>query len=81
MRLHEGGTPAKGSTSCCAPVPAPLMGPLALIDLLGVDVTVAVLESLAAVEDDPRLRLAAPLTDLLAAGRLGRRPGAGFHTY
>ncbi|WP_448620332.1 3-hydroxyacyl-CoA dehydrogenase family protein [Geodermatophilus sp. URMC 65] len=57
------------------------MGPLALIDLLGVDVTVAVLESLAAVEDDPRLRPAATLTDLLAAGRLGRRPGAGFHTY
>jgi 3-hydroxybutyryl-CoA dehydrogenase len=57
------------------------MGPLALIDLLGVDVTVAVLESLAAVENDPRFRPAAPLTDLLAAGRLGRRPGAGFHTY
>jgi 3-hydroxyacyl-CoA dehydrogenase len=36
---------------------------------------------MAAVEDDPRLRPAATLTDLLAAGRLGRRPGAGFHTY
>ena len=23
VRLHEGDTPAKRSTSCCAPVPAP----------------------------------------------------------
>ena len=57
------------------------MGRLALIDLLGVDVTVAALESLAAVEDDPRFRSAAPLTDLLAAGRHGRTTGADFHTY
>ncbi|WP_448639375.1 3-hydroxyacyl-CoA dehydrogenase family protein [Geodermatophilus sp. URMC 63] len=57
------------------------MGPLALIDLIGIDVAVAALESMAAVEDDPRLRPAAALTDLLAAGRLGRKTGAGFHAY
>ena len=57
------------------------MGPLALIDLIGVDVTVAALESMAAVEDDPRIRPAPPLLELASAGRLGRKSGAGFHTY
>ena len=57
------------------------MGPLALIDLIGLDVTIAALESMAAVETDPRLSPAAPLRDLAAAGRLGRKTGAGFHTY
>ena len=57
------------------------MGPLALIDLIGVDVTVAALESMAAVEDDPRIRPAPPLLALASAGRLGRKSGAGFHTY
>ncbi|WP_448612782.1 3-hydroxyacyl-CoA dehydrogenase family protein [Modestobacter sp. URMC 112] len=56
------------------------MGPLALIDPIGLDVTVADLESMAAVEDDPRLHPAQTLQDLAAGGRLGRKTGAGFHT-
>jgi 3-hydroxybutyryl-CoA dehydrogenase len=56
------------------------MGPLALIDLIGLDVTIAALESMAAVEDDPRISPAATLRDLVAAGRVGRKSGAGFHT-
>ena len=47
--------------------------------MIGVDVTIAALESMAAVEDEPRLRPAARLYELLAAGRLGRKSGAGFH--
>ena len=57
------------------------MGPLALIDLIGIDVTVAALESMAAVEDDPRLHPAQTLRDLAAGGRLGGKTGAGAHTY
>jgi 3-hydroxybutyryl-CoA dehydrogenase len=56
------------------------MGPLALIDLIGVDVTVAALESMAAVEHDPRTSPAATLHDLVAAGRPGRKTGAGLDT-
>ena len=57
------------------------MGPLALIDLIGLDVTIAALESMAAVENDPRIQPAGALRELAAAGRLGRKSGAGFHTY
>ena len=57
------------------------MGPLVLIDLIGLDVPVADLESMAAVEDDPRLHPAQTLRDLAAGGRLGRKTGAGFHTH
>ena len=81
VRLHEQGTPAEQVDDLLRTGAGHPMGPLALVDLIGVDVTVAALESMAAVEDDPRLRPAAALTDLLAAGRLGRKTGAGFHTY
>ena len=57
------------------------MGPLVLIDLIGLDVTVADLESMAAVEDDPRLHPAQTLRGLAAGGRLGRKTGANFHTH
>jgi 3-hydroxybutyryl-CoA dehydrogenase len=57
------------------------MGPLALIDLIGLDVTAAALASMAEAEPDPRLVPAPPLVDLIARGRLGRKSGAGFHEY
>ncbi|GAA4910458.1 3-hydroxyacyl-CoA dehydrogenase [Actinomycetospora succinea] len=57
------------------------MGPLALIDLIGLDVTVAALASMAEVEPDPRLVPAEPLVDLVGRGRLGRKSAAGFHEY
>ncbi|SFU07685.1 3-hydroxybutyryl-CoA dehydrogenase [Geodermatophilus amargosae] len=81
VRLHEQGTPAEDVDDLLRTGAGHPMGPLALVDLIGVDVTVAALESMAAVEDDPRIRPAAALTDLLAAGRLGRKTGAGFHSY
>ena len=57
------------------------MGPLALIDLIGLDVTAAALTSMAEAEPDPRLVPAEPLVDLIGRGRLGRKSGAGFHEY
>ena len=62
--------------------PALPMGPFALLDLIGLDVTVAALRSMAEAEpDNERLVPAAILTRLVAEGRLGRKSGAGFYTH
>jgi 3-hydroxybutyryl-CoA dehydrogenase len=57
------------------------MGPLALADLIGLDVTLAVIESLHRETSDPRFRPAARLRQLVRAGKLGRKSGEGFHRY
>ncbi|SOD97980.1 3-hydroxyacyl-CoA dehydrogenase family protein [Blastococcus haudaquaticus] len=81
VRLHESGVPVEEVDALLVQGAGHPMGPLALIDLIGLDVTVAALESMAAVEDDPRLSPARTLHELVAAGRLGRKTGAGFHSY
>ncbi|MCX4746114.1 3-hydroxybutyryl-CoA dehydrogenase [Kitasatospora sp. NBC_01287] len=57
------------------------MGPLALLDLIGVDTARTVLE---AMYEQSRDRLHAPapiLGQLVAAGLLGRKTGRGFYSY
>ncbi len=57
------------------------MGPLALMDLVGLDVSVAIGESLHAESGDPAHEPPARLRELVAGGRLGRKSGAGFFDY
>lgn len=57
------------------------IGPLALCDLIGVDVVLAIMETLHDEFGDPRYRPAQVLRRLVRAGRLGRKSGAGFHDY
>ncbi|MGW1091276.1 3-hydroxyacyl-CoA dehydrogenase [Streptomyces sp. NPDC002596] len=58
------------------------MGPFALIDLTGLDVNVAVSESVyRGFYDDPRLRPSPTGPRRLAASRLGRKTGEGFYRY
>ncbi len=57
------------------------MGPLALIDLIGLDVTLEVLDVLYDEFGDPKFRPAPLLRQMVRAGRLGRKSGRGFFEY
>lgn len=57
------------------------MGPLALLDLVGLDVTVAVLNRMYDETKNPLVAPAPLLTQLVAAGWTGRKAGRGFYTY
>jgi 3-hydroxybutyryl-CoA dehydrogenase len=57
------------------------MGPLALADLIGLDTCLAILEVLHQGLGDPKYRPCPLLRKYVAAGRLGRKSGAGFYSY
>ena len=57
------------------------MGPLALADLIGLDTCVAILEVLRDGLGDERYEPCPLLRQYVAAGRLGRKSGAGFYSY
>ena len=57
------------------------MGPLALIDLIGLDVTLNITEVLYREFQDPKYRVAPLLRQMVRAGQLGRKTGRGFYEY
>ena len=57
------------------------IGPLALTDLIGLDVVLAVMEVFHREFKDPKYRPASLLKEMVAAGKLGRKSGRGFYTY
>lgn len=57
------------------------MGPLALADLVGLDVVLAVCEELYHEFGDPKYRPSPLLRKMVRAGHLGRKTGRGFFEY
>ncbi len=57
------------------------LGPLALADLIGLDVCLAILEVMVEGFGDPKYRPARLLKEMVASGRLGRKSGVGFYVY
>lgn len=58
------------------------MGPFELMDLVGVDINLAVTQSVyRAFFDEPRFRPSIVQQELVDAGRLGRKTGRGFYSY
>ena len=57
------------------------IGPLALADLIGLDTCVAIMEVLDSGLRDERYAPCPLLREHVAAGRLGRKSGAGFYRY
>jgi len=57
------------------------MGPLALADLIGLDVALHILDALHANYGDPRYRAPMLLRKMVQAGHLGRKTGRGFYEY
>ncbi len=57
------------------------MGPLALGDLIGLDVVLNIMETLYHGFDDPKYRPSPLLKQMVHAGYLGRKTGRGFREY
>ncbi|MDP6896461.1 MAG: 3-hydroxyacyl-CoA dehydrogenase family protein [Rhodospirillales bacterium] len=57
------------------------MGPLELLDLVGLDTQMLLCEAFYPVTQDPRASAPPLLRRMVAAGHLGRKTGRGFYTY
>ena len=57
------------------------MGPFALLDLVGLDTSLSIIETLHAASGNAADRPAESLVRLVADGHLGRKTGRGFRTY
>jgi 3-hydroxybutyryl-CoA dehydrogenase len=82
VRMWEQGTATKESIDtamkggCNFP-----MGPFALLDLVGLDTSLAILDALYAEFRDPNYAAVPTLRRMVAAGHLGRKSGRGFYQY
>jgi 3-hydroxybutyryl-CoA dehydrogenase len=79
--LHDGVAEAEAIDTIAKLGFAHPLGPLALADLIGLDTCVAIMEVLQEGLGDDRYAPCPLLREHVAAGRLGRKSGAGFYEY
>jgi 3-hydroxybutyryl-CoA dehydrogenase len=79
--LQEGVAEAKGIDECMKGGCNHPMGPLALADLVGLDVVHAILTSLYQEYGNPRYAPCLEITKRVEAGWLGQKSGKGFYDY
>jgi 3-hydroxybutyryl-CoA dehydrogenase len=79
--LQEGVSTAKGIDDCMKAGCNHPMGPLAVADLVGLDVVHAILHSLYLEYGNPRYAPCLEITKRVEAGWLGQKTGRGFYNY
>jgi 3-hydroxybutyryl-CoA dehydrogenase len=79
--LQEGVADAHGVDECMRLGCNHPLGPLALADLVGLDVVYAILDSLYREYGEPRYAPCLEIKKRVEAGYLGRKSGRGFYTY
>jgi 3-hydroxybutyryl-CoA dehydrogenase len=79
--LHDGVAEAEAIDTIAKLGFAHPLGPLALADLIGLDTCVAIMEVLQEGLGDDRYASCPLLREHVAAGKLGRKSGAGFYEY
>ena len=79
--LEQTGMPPEDVDRCMTLGAAYPMGPLALLDLIGLDVAVAIGEALHADSAEEHHRPPGRVISLVGEGKLGRKSGAGFYDY
>jgi 3-hydroxybutyryl-CoA dehydrogenase len=79
--LHDGVAEAEAIDTIAKLGFAHPMGPLALADLIGLDTCVAIMEVLRDGLENDRYEPCPLLRELVRAGKLGRKSGAGFYIY
>ncbi|HSS81082.1 MAG TPA: 3-hydroxyacyl-CoA dehydrogenase NAD-binding domain-containing protein [Gaiellaceae bacterium] len=79
--LHDGVAEAEAIDTIAKLGFAHPLGPLALADLIGLDTCVAIMEVLRDGLGNDRYEPCPLLSELVGAGKLGRKSGAGFYIY
>jgi 3-hydroxybutyryl-CoA dehydrogenase len=79
--LHDGVAEAEAIDTIAKLGFAHPLGPLALADLIGLDTCVAIMEVLQEGLGNDRYAPCPLLRELVTAGKLGRKSGAGFYEY
>ena len=79
--LERTGMPPADVDACMKLGASHPMGPLQLLDLVGIDVAEAIGEALFADTQDAAHRPPGRIKELVGEGRLGRKSGVGFYEY
>jgi 3-hydroxybutyryl-CoA dehydrogenase len=79
--LERTGMPAADVDACMQLGAGHPMGPLRLLDFIGLDVAAAIGQSLYDDAAEERYRAPGLIEELIGEGKLGRKSGEGFYTY